>query len=157
MIEERAIVVRVCDGRIWVRAFGPESCPRCAQGRGCGGGVLARLVGRSRPQVRVEGSLQDLRCGDAVIVGVDEAALMRASLWVYLVPLAGMFAAGAFAHLVLQAHDLLVAGFGLAGLAGGFAAARVASRDAETSPRYRPVLLRRDAHAGAACARSAQA
>jgi sigma-E factor negative regulatory protein RseC len=153
VIEERAIVSRIDEGGTWVKAFGPESCPRCAEGRGCGGGVLGRLVGRRHSDVCVDGAIRDLRCGETVIVGVDEAALMQASLWVYLVPLVGMFAAGAFAQLVLHAHDLLVAGFGLAGFAGGFAATRAAAQRAAQSARYRLVLLRRDAQTAQVCAR----
>lgn len=155
MIEERAIVSRVDDdGVVWVRPYGPESCPKCAKGEGCGGGVLARLIGRRRPEVRVGGSLGPLRGGENVIVGVDEAALMRASLWVYLVPLAGMFLAGAFAHIALEAHDILVAAFGLTGLAGGFALTHLAGRRAAESSLYRPVLVRRFADAASGCMRT---
>ncbi|MEC9363928.1 MAG: SoxR reducing system RseC family protein [Pseudomonadota bacterium] len=155
MIEERAIVSRIDDdGSVWVRPFGPESCPKCAQGQGCGGGVLARLVGRRRPEVRVGGRLGPLQAGDGVIVGVDESALMRASLWIYLAPLAGMFAAGAFAHAVLQAHDILVAAFGLTGLLAGFVATHLAGRRAAGSALYLPVLVRRLGEAATGCART---
>lgn len=153
MIEERAIVSRVDGGVVWVRPFGVESCPRCAEGRGCGGGVLGRLVGRARPEVQVGGGIAGLRSGESVIVGVEESALMQASVWVYLIPLVGMFAAGAFAHALLQAHDLLVAAFGVTGLAGGFALTRVVARRAVSSARFRPVLLRRAVDREAPCAR----
>ncbi len=152
MIEERAIVSRMASGAVWVRAFGPESCPRCAEGRGCGGGVLAKLVGRHRPEIQVQGTLQNLSVGDTVIVGVDEGVVMQASLWVYAIPLAGMFALGAFAHLVLAAHDLLVAAFGLSGLVAGFGLTRWAGERAEHSARFRPSLLRRES-ASDSCAR----
>ncbi|MFP5304465.1 MAG: SoxR reducing system RseC family protein [Gammaproteobacteria bacterium] len=152
MIEERAIVSRTGDDGIWVRALGPESCPRCAAGRGCGGGVLGRLVSRRRPEIRVNGALAGLRSGDTVVVGVDEGALMRASLWVYLVPLLCMLAAGGVAQLVLQAHDLLVAALGLVGLAGGFALTRLAAGPAQASL-YQPTLLRREPAGTGACAR----
>ena len=154
MIEEKAIVSRLDGAEVWVRAFGPESCERCAEGRGCGGGVLGRLINRRRPEVRVRGALDGLRNGDAVIVGVEESVVMQASLWVYMVPLAGMFLAGAFAQLVLEAHDILVAAFGLAGLAGGFAATHLAGRRAAGSLSYQPMLLRRAPAPGSACARS---
>ncbi|MES0873594.1 SoxR reducing system RseC family protein [Sinimarinibacterium thermocellulolyticum] len=155
MIEERAIVARVDDqGSVWVRPYGVESCPKCARGEGCGGGVLARLLGRRRPEIRVGGRLDGLRAGDAVVVGVEESALMLASLWVYLVPLAGMFLAGAFAHLALKAHDVLVAAFGLTGLVGGFVLTHWAGRRAETVSRYLPVLVRRLPEARADCPRA---
>lgn len=154
MIEEKAIVSRTDGADVWVRAVGPESCERCAQGRGCGGGVLGRLISRRRPEVRVRGTLDGLRDGDAVIVGVEESVVMRASLWAYMVPLAGMFLAGAFAQLVLEAHDILVAAFGVAGLAGGFALTHLAGRRAAGSLSYQPMLLRRAPVSNAGCARS---
>lgn len=153
MIEERAIVSRLTAAEVWVRAYGPESCPRCAEGKGCGGGVLARLVGRRRPEVCVNGQPGDLRPGDTVIVGVDEDVVMRASVWVYLVPLVCMFTAGSFAQLALAAHDLLVAAFGLTGLVGGFLLTHLAGQRAALSPRYRPTLLRRVSDGAAHCPR----
>lgn len=156
MIEEKAIVTRTDDDAVWVRALGPETCPRCAEGRGCGGGVLGRLIGRRRPDVLVRGVIPGLRVGDAVIVGIEDGVVMRAALWVYLVPLAGMVLAGAFAQQVLQVHDALVAAFGLVGLAGGFACTHAAGRRAAASPAYRPLLLRRAAARAADCARLAR-
>lgn len=156
MIEEKAIVARADDAGVWVRAFGPETCPRCAEGRGCGGGALGRLVSRRRPEVRVRGAIPGLRPGDTVIVGVEDGVVMRASLWVYLVPLTGMLLAGAFAQLVLEAHDLLVAAFGVVGLVGGFAFTHMAGRRAAASAAYHPLLLRRAAAGGADCARVAR-
>ncbi len=157
MIEERAIVSRIerdnGEDQVWVRAFGAESCPKCAEGRGCGGGALAKLVGRRRPEVQVGGALPQLRVGETVVVGIDDGAIMRASLWVYLVPLLGMFGFGAFAQQILHAHDVLVAGFGLAGLVAGFLLTSVASQRAGVSGNYRPALLRREAGAERVCAR----
>ncbi|WP_169577479.1 SoxR reducing system RseC family protein [Sinimarinibacterium sp. CAU 1509] len=157
MIEERAIVSRIerdqGQERVWVRAFGPESCPKCAEGRGCGGGVLAKLVSRRRPEVQVGGTLPQLQAGETVIVGIDDGAIMRASLWVYLVPLLGMFGFGAFAQQVLHTHDVLVAGFGLTGLVAGFLLTSIASQRAGVSGNYRPSLLRREIGAERVCAR----
>jgi sigma-E factor negative regulatory protein RseC len=144
MIEERAIVRVVSDGQVWVQALNPGNCPRCAEGRGCGGGILARLVGSRRPDVPADSSIADLRVGETVVIGISESALIGASLAVYIVPLAAMIGMGAFAHLALDAADILVAAFGLAGLAAGFIwAARFAARDGAAA-RFRPVVLRRD-------------
>lgn len=157
MIEERAVVSRLDGGTVWVKAFGPGVCPRCAQGQGCGGGIFSKLIGMQRPEVPVRTQVQNLSAGDTVIVALDEAVLMRASLSVYLAPLAGMFVLGAFAQLVLKTHDLLVAGFGIAGLAAGFLWTRMHSQRAESSARYRPLILRKDSSVNASCARLSDA
>lgn len=153
MIEERARVSRVDAGGVWVRALGAEGCARCAEGRGCGGGMLSRLVSPRRPEVAVSGSLPALRAGDAVVVGLPENALLSAALVVYAAPVAGMFAFGAFAHQVLVAHDVLVAGFGLLGLGVGFLYTHWHSQRPESQARFRPVLLRRAVIEPSDCAR----
>ncbi len=142
MIEEKAIVSSVDAGLIRVRAFGPASCARCAAGQGCGGGLLARLLKRRDAEVEVAGMLEGVSVGDVVVVGLAEAALLRASVWVYLVPVVAMFSLAAFAQAMLGAGDLGVAAFGLAGLAGGFWITGNYARGAQDAE-FRPRLLRR--------------
>jgi len=142
LIEEKAIVASVQSGAIRVKAFGPASCARCAAGQGCGGGLLARLLKRRDAEVAVSGVLEGLSVGEVVVVGLAESALLRASVWVYLVPVLAMFVLGAVAQVVLGANDLTVAGFGLAGLAGGFWITGNYARGAQDAE-FRPRLLRR--------------
>lgn len=136
-----------------VQAYGPGNCERCASGQGCGGGILSRLIGHRRPDVEADSRVADLRVGDTVIVGIPEDALVSASIRVYLLPLVAMFGFGAFAHHILEAHELLVALFALAGLAAAFLALRVFNAKAERSGRFRPVVLRKDAPDAGRCAR----
>lgn len=98
----------------------------------------------------------NLSAGDGVIVGIDDGAVLSASVWAYLVPLLGMFAAGTFAHQVLEAHDALVAAFGIAGLLGGMAVTAAVSQRAVAAGGYRLSLLRRDPQAGEICGRLSQ-
>lgn len=142
MIEERAIVSRVEDDRVWVRPFGVESCPRCQEGRGCGGGVIGRLVTRRRPEIAVQLRADLPRVGDVVIVGVEEGAVVQAALAVYALPIVTLLAAGGFAHQVLQAHELLVAAFGAVGLVGGFVLTHRLGASLAQRPGYAPALLR---------------
>lgn len=150
MIEERAQIVSVRGGRVYVRAFGPGSCEKCAQGQGCGGSVLARLIARKQAEVPVDSRIEDPRPGESVVIGIAESALLRASLLIYGAPLLALLAFGAFAHLLLRAHDVLVALFALCGLGLGLLAARLRGAHAESLPR--PLILRRDS-SGSRCAR----
>ena len=74
----------------------------------------------------------------------QQSALVRAALAAYAVPLAGLVMAGSFAHLLLEAHELLVAAFGLLGMVGGFVVTRIISDRTAALPDARPVVLRRD-------------
>lgn len=153
MIEERAVVSRVESAQVWVRPFGGESCSRCQEGRGCGGGVIGRLVGRNRAEIAVElAPGLAPRAGDVVVVAVDEQAMIQAALLVYGLPLIGLLAGGVFAHTVLEAHDLIVAAYGALGLLAGFALTRSLAQSLQHRPGFKPRALRL-APNGEGCAR----
>ena len=152
MIEERAVVKSVSDGQIHVQVVNVGNCPKCAEGNGCGGGLIGRLAGHQRHSVQVTSRVPNLVPGDRVVVGVDPGAVLSASLVVYLLPIIGMVGLGAFAHGPLQGTDLLVTAFGVTGLGAGLMAVRWQSGRMDIS-RYRPEVLRRDTTSADACPR----
>jgi len=143
-LEQRVVIARIESGnRVWVQALGPESCERCAQGRGCGGGLFARLVSSRRPTVEVSCRIAHPRVGEIVVVSIPDGMLTRAAMAAYVAPLAGMFGFGTLANVCLQAPDVLVAAFGGTGLLAGFVISRMLSDRLMTSPDWMPVLHRR--------------
>lgn len=152
MIEERAIVTRVEDGQVYVQALNMGNCKRCAEGRGCGGGLLGRLGRHRRHTIPVTTRVDELRSGDPVVVGIGGEALLQASVLVYLMPLVGMIGLGAVASVGLGAGDLLVAAFAVAGLAGGLLFVRWKSLSVDAT-QFRPVVLRRDRFGADSCPR----
>lgn len=146
MLEEQARVVRVDAGEVWVETRRQSTCSGCAASAGCGSGVLAQVLGRRNPLVRVLSS-QSLQPGDEVLIGIQESALIQASLAVYLLPLVLMLVgalAGVYAHnqglvdgewlsVLLAALGFLV---GLRWLVGF-------TRRIRLDPRFQPVVLRR--------------
>ncbi|QHS09833.1 SoxR reducing system RseC family protein [Sinimarinibacterium sp. NLF-5-8] len=143
MIEQRAIVTHVDAAGVWIQPIEMAGCVQCRRGQGCGEGALMRALGGRRRALPIIGDGGGLHAGDAILVGIDEQALLGASLRLYLAPLIGMLVAGTFAHSVLHAHELLVAAFALSGLVGGFALIRRAAERAAAAPALRPRLLRR--------------
>lgn len=99
-------------------------------------------------RLRVVNSV-DAGVGDHVVIGISESGVVRGSLAVYAVPLAGLFA-GALAgqaagiHLGAGATDLPSIAGAVAGLAGGLAWLVRFSRATRMDPTYQPVLLRRE-------------
>ena len=152
MIEERAIVTRIDDGQVYVQALNMGNCKRCAEGRGCGGGLLGRLGRHRRHAIPVTSKIAHLESGDSVVVGIGSDALLRASVMVYLMPLVGMIGLGALARIGLNAGDLLVAAFAIAGLAAGLLFVRWKSDSLDAS-QFRPVVLRRDRFGADSCPR----
>lgn len=154
MIEQRAVVVAANGDAVQVTTTARAGCARCEAGQGCGGGVLGRLIRRSgQPQVEARNAADEsFAPGDAVIIGLQDDALVGASALVYLLPLATMLAAALVADSVIGGPDWVAAGFGALGLVTGFAWVAARARQPAFARRYQPVVLRRaNAHTAASC------
>lgn len=146
MLEEAGKVVAVRDQFAWIETAPNTACNSCSVRSGCGTSVLAKILGRRIEPVRVIDRI-GVSVGDRVVIGISESGLLRGSLAVYCVPLAGLFA-GAVAGSYLfsgsaSAHaDLTSILAAAAGFAAGLAWLRSFSRRSEQDERYQPVLLR---------------
>jgi len=135
MIESPARVTRVAGETAWVVSEAPASCGACA-GKGCGSSVFNRLWHPDDPEYPVSNPIAATP-GEAVVVGVPDGALLGATGWVYLLPLATLFAGAAVGNWL--GGELFSVLGGLLGLllAGGLLARRKRfQHDA-------PVILRR--------------
>ncbi|MCP5306507.1 MAG: SoxR reducing system RseC family protein [Chromatiaceae bacterium] len=127
MIEEQAQVVGVDGAYAEIATERRSACGTCAAQSGCGTSVLAAWFPQRRLTFRVRNGI-DAKVGDRVIVGLDEGALQRGALWLYLVPLAGLLV-GAIAGDRLFLHlswssELGAVAIGLLGLSVGLAISR---------------------------------
>jgi sigma-E factor negative regulatory protein RseC len=148
MIEEEGQVVKVeNDGVVWVETLRQSSCGACAVRQGCGTSALASVLGQRQAPVRVINSIGAV-AGDRVVIGISESGLLRGSLAVYAVPLAGLFIGALTGHYlgdggtdrVVDLWDLLGAA---AGFTAGLAWLRRFSHATGRDGRYQPVILRR--------------
>lgn len=130
MIIETARVLRVSGAVAWVNCESHAGCRRCAEGRGCGGGILGRLLGERLREVRVDAAGYRLTAGDRVSIGLSETALLQSSLVMYLVPLLTMLAAALIADRLapLPWRELASVAAAAPGLLAGLALARVFGR-----------------------------
>ena len=141
MIEEQGRVVAVEAGAVWVETLRKTTCSSCSASAGCGQGLMDKLgVGRGRGLVRALCGLQ-LQVGDAVTIGVREDLLVRGSLLLYLLPLAGLFTMALLVQ-ALGASEPGIIVAGLSGLALGWALVRWRSRQTVDDPDSQPVVLR---------------
>ncbi|WP_455199475.1 SoxR reducing system RseC family protein, partial [Kaarinaea lacus] len=70
MIEERAEVVSIEDGDIWVETQRRSACGQCAVNKGCGTAVLGKVIGNKRTRVRVLNPTDTrVSIGDEIVVG----------------------------------------------------------------------------------------
>ena len=147
MIEERASVVVVEAGFAWVETQRTSTCGSCAANKGCGTGVVAKVVGQRMSRVRAMNTI-DAKVGDEVVIGLHDQALVRGSLAIYAVPIVALLLMAVLGDLVgtelqLASNEGLTVVFGFAGLAIGFLWVRQFSLRIADDSRYQPVILRR--------------
>jgi sigma-E factor negative regulatory protein RseC len=143
VIEEEATVVRVEGQDIWVETHRRSACGQCSASKGCGTAALENFFSSRRTQLRVLSKIA-VSPGDQVMIGLEEAAMLRGSLAVYLVPLILLAAGAMLAQAGFGGHSEWPAVMGgLSGLVGGFLWLRHYAGKIRHDPRFQPVVLRR--------------
>ncbi len=95
MISETGRIVAIDADCLWVETIRRSTCGSCSVRGACGHGLLNRMSGDGRHQVRVLPGgqrLADYRIGDDVEISIPDGLLLRAAGIVYLLPLLGLFA-----------------------------------------------------------------
>lgn len=139
MLEETATVLEVEDGLLTVQTISRSSCSRCSSS-GCSTSVISRLFGLKRNRLVMENRL-GARPGDRVVIGITDATLVRASIWAYLFPLAGMLSMTGIS-VFAGAGDLLQVLCALFGLTTGFYLVNGLTSSQRQRRQFTPVLLR---------------
>lgn len=143
MIEETAKVVDLDGEYAWVETQRKSACASCAVNKGCGTATIAKVVGQKRTRVRTINQL-GAKSGDVVVIGIQEQALVRGSIAVYVIPLLLLLAGGLIGDWLgkgsgSEGYTILL---GLAGLGLGFVWLSYFSRRVSSSASYQPEILR---------------
>jgi sigma-E factor negative regulatory protein RseC len=141
VIEENARVLFVESGFAWVETARRSSCSSCSVSSGCGTSVVAKLFGERTNRLRVSDGI-GVAVGDRVVIGIADAALIRASVLAYLLPLVALMST-AFAAQAAWAEDGVVAMFGILGLLAGLWLTGLLTGTKSARERFGPVLLHR--------------
>ncbi len=151
MIEESAQVLRSEGDYAWVATQRRSSCGSCAAKKGCGTGALSQVLGGRMQEMKVRNPI-DAQAGEQVVLGIEEGALIRGSLAVYLLPLLTMLGGGllgqALAPQWLINQELLTIIMAVLGLVAGLWWLRRFNRSASADPRYMAQILRRQSGEG---------
>lgn len=143
MIRESATVVSVSEGEVWVRCDAQQACPRCAEGRGCGGGLLGGLLRDRLRHVRAVGDAAGLAIGDRVVIGLAETTLLKAALAMYLLPLAGVVIGALLARYLVGAGEAGTIVGAVAGFATALLLVRRYGARRVADPTFHPRILGR--------------
>lgn len=116
MIKESATVIAVDGDTVTVEAAIKTTCSSCQVQSDCGSGVISRALSPRTQQLTLRSPVP-CRVGDTVNIGVPEAGVVAASLWLYVVPLVVLvvsaIAAGQWLPLVGLESELWTLGTSL--------------------------------------------
>ena len=142
LTEGIAQVVDVEGNMAWLIPESGSSCGGCSSAAACGskgiGTIASRLEARRFQLVNDAG----LRVGERVVVGINENALLRASITAYVIPLAALLITGALAQWA-AGNDFVTMAAMLAGLVLGLWLARVRAGRLMARGELAPRFLRR--------------
>lgn len=138
MIEERARVVALESGAVWVETLRQSACGSCAAQKGCGHSAIARM---SEKPMHVRALTESgYQIGDEVIIGIPEDILLKSSLIAYLMPLIFALVAALSVQAINPAEGWVALG-GAGGLALGFVGVWLHARRVKHDPRYHPQVM----------------
>jgi sigma-E factor negative regulatory protein RseC len=144
MIEERAVILSLDnqsdDYTATLEIERKIACGLCGQTRGCGNSIWGKLFAHQSTAFKAQNRI-NAKVGDSVIVGINEQALLKSALLLYILPLATMLIG---AILALQIHN--TDGYAMLGAAIGLGLGFVWLKGHTMSSSYfklqQPVILR---------------
>lgn len=113
MIEEVAVVSKVQNFQVSVKSLQTSGCGKCVQNQSCGTSLLDKYLVKRDIEVDTDLPLAE---GDRVLLGVEESALIKGSLLLYIVPLLTLFLGAFIGRFIADGYmpvspDLLSAAF----------------------------------------------
>ncbi|MDM7859757.1 SoxR reducing system RseC family protein [Alteromonas sp. ASW11-36] len=113
MIEEVGKVIAVERDEIIVETEIKTTCGSCEAQQNCGTGTIAKALAPRRETLRFSTELP-VQVGSKVRLGIPETALLKASIWLYVIPLLGLIVGGALFSWVLPIFGLVHEGWVIA-------------------------------------------
>ena len=136
MLEEKATVIKVDAKHIWVEAESRSGCGQCSSSS-CNTSVLAKLFNLKPNLMKLENHIE-AKSGDQVLIAIPDQVLVKAALWIYLLPLLAMLTSTLLSNQ-LGANEAVQGIFGLMGLAIGFALVNIFTTHKQ---QFKPQILR---------------
>ena len=146
MIEEQAQVIEIKGDILFLQAQTQSACGSCAANKGCGTSLLAKVVGRKFTHFQAENNV-NAKVGDIVVVGLDEDALLKGSMVMYMIPILAMLVFALLADHLLTSdvlyRDLMTAATAMMGLVWGSLLSKWYFARESSVRVFAPVVLRK--------------
>ena len=115
MIEERAVILSLQSEPSQTQTTATleierkTACGLCGQTRGCGNFIWGRLFGHQITAFKAKNHI-NAKVGDSVIVGINEKALLKSALLLYILPLVTLFIGAILASQLWQTDGITMLG-----------------------------------------------
>jgi sigma-E factor negative regulatory protein RseC len=116
------------------------ACGICGQTRGCGNSIWGKLFAHQSTAFKAQNHI-NAKVGDSVIVGINEQALLKSAMLLYIVPLVTLFI-GAILAKQINASELIAMLGAVAGLAIGLLWVKGHTMSSRYFRLQQPVILR---------------
>ena len=146
MIEERAVILSLesessaADSTATLEIERKIACGLCGQTRGCGNSIWGKLFAHQSTAFKAQ-NLINAKVGDSVIVGINESALLKSALLLYILPLATMLIGAILATQIYDTNGYAMLG-ALVGLVLGFVWVKGHTMSNSYFKLQQPVILR---------------
>ena len=148
MIEERAVILSLdnASGDSHLNAVATLeierkiACGICGQTRGCGNSIWGKIFSHQSTAFKAQNRI-NAKVGDSVIVGINEKALLKSAMLLYILPLATMLI-GAVLAKQLNATELSAMLGAAAGLVLGLLWVKGHTMSSSYFKLQQPVILR---------------
>ena len=147
MITENAIIVSIENNQTWIETQRKSTCGQCSASKGCGTSVLSKVIGNKLSKMKAINTI-DAKVGDEVVVGLNEASLLKGAFVIYMLPLLFLFLFSLVGKFVAQNigaadNELLVIIFAVVGFLLGMKKVKSFSNSIEKNENYQPVILKK--------------
>lgn len=143
MMTEEGCVLSVDEDGLWVETQQSSACGQCAARKGCGQSFLAKSLMAKMTSVKAYFGSSNKRIwkpGDRVVIGIEESALLKATLISYFIPLC-MLLLGAWLGSAFGDGDVYGAIGATLGLLLGFAWVRSYSKRVKNKRNYHAIVI----------------
>ena len=146
MIEERAIILSLnsetslAESTATLEIERKTACGLCGQTRGCGNSIWGKLFAHQSTAFKAQNRI-NAKVGDSVIVGINESALLKSALLLYILPLASMLIGAILATQIYDTNGYAMLG-ALLGLVLGFVWVKGHTMSSSYFKLQQPVILR---------------
>lgn len=147
MIEEHAIIIEVhasteanSTDTATIEVVRQSACGICGKTRGCGNALWGKMFAHKTPSFIAENAI-GAKVGQQVVVGINEQALMKTALLLYMLPLVMMFFGAILTSWIFTADVLVLVGAAI-GMLIGFVWVKVHTAGRQYYQSHQPKILR---------------